>query len=110
MQTSYRLGFFLIFACSKAEASTDLCPFDSFFFGKNFAALLATGLDVVTLSFPFWNLREFYTRYNPGMTYDGKPLSLRPMKFEDAVKELLKAKPEPKKPKPIRKPKRKTSE
>jgi hypothetical protein len=33
------------------------------------------------------------------MTYDGKPVSLRPMKFKDAVKELLKAKPEPGKPK-----------
>jgi hypothetical protein len=30
------------------------------------------------------------------MTYDGKPVTLRPMKFEDAVKELLKVKPEPK--------------
>jgi hypothetical protein len=33
------------------------------------------------------------------MTYDGKPVTLRPMKFEDAVKELLKVKPEPKPPK-----------
>lgn len=31
-----------------------------------------------------------------GMTHDGKPVSLRPLKFEDAVKELLKVKPEPK--------------
>jgi hypothetical protein len=36
------------------------------------------------------------------MTYEGKPVSLHPMKFEEAVKELLKAKPEPKKPKPKR--------
>jgi len=47
-------------------------------------------------------MAEFYTRYNRGMTYEGKPVSLHPMKFEEAVKELLKAKPEPKKPKPKR--------
>lgn len=34
------------------------------------------------------------------MTYAGKPVSLHPMKFKEAVKELLKAKPEPKLPKP----------
>ena len=39
------------------------------------------------------------------MTYEGKPLSLRPMKFEQAIQELLKAKPEPKTPKAM--PKRK---
>lgn len=33
------------------------------------------------------------------MTYEGKPVTLHPMKFEDAVKELLKVKPEPKQPK-----------
>jgi hypothetical protein len=44
------------------------------------------------------------------MTYEGKPVSLHLMKFEEAVKELLKSKPEPKKPKPARKPKRRPSE
>jgi hypothetical protein len=39
------------------------------------------------------------------MTYEGKPLSFRPMKFKQAIQELLKAKPEPKTPKA--KPKRK---
>jgi hypothetical protein len=33
------------------------------------------------------------------MTYEGKPLSFRPMKFRQAIQELLKAKPEPKTPK-----------
>ena len=31
------------------------------------------------------------------MPYSGKPISLYPMKFEDAVSALLKVKPEPKK-------------
>jgi len=29
------------------------------------------------------------------MTYEGKPVSLYPLKFKDAVKELLKVMPEP---------------
>jgi hypothetical protein len=29
------------------------------------------------------------------MAYDGKPVSLHPLEFEEAVKELLKAKPGP---------------
>ncbi len=33
------------------------------------------------------------------MTYEGKPVTLHPLKFAEAVKELLKAKPESRKPK-----------
>jgi hypothetical protein len=50
-------------------------------------------------------MAELYTRYNLGMTYEGKPVSLHPLKFEDAVKELLKAKPEPKTAKEKKQPK-----
>ncbi len=43
-----------------------------------------------------------YARYNLGMTYEGKPVSLASDEvFKDAVKELLKAKPEPRKPRPV---------
>jgi hypothetical protein len=40
-----------------------------------------------------------------GRKYNG-PLKLHPMKFEDAVKALLKAKPGPKKPKSGKQPSR----
>jgi hypothetical protein len=43
-------------------------------------------------------MAELYTRYNQVMTYEGKPVSLHPLKFEEAVKELLKVKLEPRKP------------
>jgi hypothetical protein len=33
------------------------------------------------------------------MAYTGKPISLHPMEFKDAVSALLKVKPEPRKPK-----------
>jgi hypothetical protein len=44
------------------------------------------------------------------MTYEGKPLSFRPMKFKQAIQELLKAKTEPKTPKAMPKRKRKQAD
>jgi hypothetical protein len=38
------------------------------------------------------------------MTYEGKPVSLYPLKIEEAVKELLKVKPEPRNPKEKKRP------